>query len=71
MTQLGVVLAGRMSNVGSEPKLTDASRRINGHKLRKPAVRPNLTIKGWRISAIANVSPNQPLVVLLFEQGVG
>jgi len=59
------------ANACIEPTLIDAAQRTNGHKWRKPAVLPKLTIKGWRISAAANVSPNQPLAVLLFKQGVG
>jgi len=61
----------RAAKALNEPKRTDAARRTNGYKLRKPAVRLKLMIRGWRISAVANVSPNQPLAVLLFKQGVG
>ena len=64
-------LVDSAANGGSEPKVPDAARRTNGYKLRKPAVRPKLTIRSWRISAVANVSPNQPLAVLSFKQGVG
>jgi hypothetical protein len=61
----------RAAKVSEEPTSTDAARRINGHKLHIRAIRPNLPKESWCISAVANVSLNQPLTVLLFTQGVG
>lgn len=60
-----------VAKVSGEPTSTDAARRTDGHKLRNLAVRSKPTIRGWRISAVANVFRNQPLAMLLFKKGAG